>query len=125
MAPCGLVVFFRILLEYFDTVTSDEKCVCGAAMGKTSRVIVTDVVTDPLLSNQARDVLLRANVRSVQATPLVGSQGKLVGMVSTHYRRSTGVTPDVWKQIDNLVASFLAEIDGLAEEPGAAGQSAL
>ena len=94
-------------------------------MGKTSRVIVTDVVTDPLLSNQARDVLLRANVRSVQATPLVGSQGKLVGMVSTHYRRSTGVTPDVWKQIDNLVASFLAEIDGLAEEPGAAGQSAL
>jgi DNA-binding NarL/FixJ family response regulator len=105
-------------LEYFDTVTSDKKCVCGAAMGENSRVIVTDVVTDPLFSNQARDVLLRANVRSVQATPLVGSQGKLVGMVSTHYRCPSGATPDVWKQIDDLVASFLAEIDGLAEGAG-------
>lgn len=64
-------------LDYFDTVSCDDECVCGAAMNGQSRSVVTDVATDPLLSNGSRGMLLRANVRSVQSTPLFDSVGML------------------------------------------------
>jgi hypothetical protein len=50
----------------------------------------------------------RANVRSVQTTPLVDSLGTLVGMLSSHYSRPEGATPDRLKQLDIFAASFLA-----------------
>src|SRR5262249_76066 len=58
-------------LNYFDTVSCNDQCVCAAAMHGHSRIVVRDVATDPLLSNESREVLLRANVRSVQSTPLI------------------------------------------------------
>jgi CheY-like chemotaxis protein len=79
-------------LDYFDTVHCDDVCVCSAAMNRSSRVVVTDVATAPLLSNETRGVLLRAKVRAVQSTPLVETSGKLIGMVSTHYSHPGGPT---------------------------------
>ena len=35
-------------LNYFDTVSDKKECGCGAAMKGQSRIVVTDVVTDPL-----------------------------------------------------------------------------
>jgi len=78
-------------------------------MKARSRIVVADVATDPLLSNDARTVLLRADVRSIQSTPLIDRLGKFVGMVSTHYRRPGGPIPHMWEQVDDLVASFLAK----------------
>ena len=81
-------------LNYFDTVSHSKECVCGAAMKRRSRIVVTDIATDPLFSDESGGVLLRANVRSVQSTPLIDSLGKFVGIASTHYSRSNGITPD-------------------------------
>jgi len=99
-------------LDYFDTVGCDDAGVCGVAMNGRSRVVVTDVATDPLLTNDSRGVLLRANVHSVQATPLIDPLGKLVGILSTHYSRPAGATPEVLEQVDDFAAKLLVKING-------------
>jgi DNA-binding NarL/FixJ family response regulator len=98
-------------LNYFNTVSDNKECVCGAAMNGRSRIVVTDVATDPLFSDESRGVLLRANVRSVQSTPLIDPLGKFVGMVSTHRSQPGRPMPDVWACVDNLSATFLARIE--------------
>ena len=70
-------------------------------------MVVQDVATDPLLTTDSRGVLLGANVRSVQSTPLIDG-GRLMGMVSTHYRCPNGITPQALRQVDDFVASLLA-----------------
>jgi len=103
--------FEREFLQFFETVSCDVHCACGRAMKERSRVAVADVASDPLFSRDARGVLLRANVRSVQSTPLIDSLGNFVGVVSTHYNRAGGPSPHTWKHVDDLVASFRAKTD--------------
>jgi hypothetical protein len=80
--------FAKEFLDFFQDVSHDSKTVCGAALQSLSRVIVKDVLSDELFrGTSARDVLLRAGVRAVQSTPLVGSSGQVYGMLSTHFRR--------------------------------------
>ncbi len=98
-------------LNYFDAVTEKDASVCGAALKGTSRIVVQDVATDPLLTTESRGVLLRANVRSVQSTPLTDA-GRLVAMVSTHYCRPDAITPQALKQVDTFVASLLVRLRG-------------
>jgi hypothetical protein len=52
-------------------------------------------------SPRGRGVLLRANVRSVQSTPLIDPLGKFVGMVSTHRSRPGSPMPDALGYVDN------------------------
>jgi DNA-binding response OmpR family regulator len=103
--------FQNEFLNYFDSVSDSNETVCGAAMKRRSRIVVTDVATDPLFSDESRGVLLRANVRSVQSTPLIDSLRKFVGMISTHRRSPESLMPDVLSCVDNLAASFLAKIE--------------
>ena len=103
-------------VDYFKTVSDSKECVCGVAMsgvamsGRT-RIVVTDVATDPVFSDQSRGVLLRAKVRSVQSTPLIDPLGKFVGIVSTHFTRPGSPMPDLLGYVDNLAASFLAKLE--------------
>lgn len=98
-------------LNYFDTVTEKHASASGAALKGKSRTVVQDVATDALFTTESRGVLLRANVRSVQSTPLVDA-GALVGMVSTHYCSPNGITPQSLKQVDDFVVSLLAKMHG-------------
>jgi len=102
--------FQREYLDYFETVTEKHVSVSGAALKRTLRVVVQDVATDPLLTTESRGVLLRANVRSVQSTPLVDA-GRLIGMVSTHHCRPNEITSQSLKQVDDFVASLLARLN--------------
>jgi DNA-binding NarL/FixJ family response regulator len=98
-------------LDYFAAVSCDHGCACSAAMINRCRMVISDVAADPLLSSDSRGVLLRAKVRSVQSTPLIGSTGRFLGTVSTHYRRPGGVLPHLLKQLDDLADQFVATID--------------
>jgi two-component system CheB/CheR fusion protein len=78
--------FERPYLEFFNAVHEGEAA-CGAALRKRERVVVEDVTTSPIFVNTpALDVQLAAGVRAVQTTPLFSRAGRLVGMLSTHYR---------------------------------------
>lgn len=103
--------FEREFLDYFDTVRHQDECACSKAMKDRSRILVTDVATDELFSNESRGVLLRANVGSVHSTPLIGPLGRIVGMVSVHYRQAGGATPEVATRIDELAATFLSKLN--------------
>ena len=101
--------FQRDFLAYFDTVNCDDDCACGSALSQRSRVVVTDVATDPVFGDgESRQVILRANVQSLQSTPLVDSDGTLVGMLSTHFSRCVTPSPDMLKGFDAIVSEYIA-----------------
>jgi len=106
----------REFLGYFDTVSCEHGCACSAAMNERSRIVVMDVDTDPLFSNESRAVMLRAQIRSVQSTPLIHPSGMFVGMVSTLYRNSTGPSPQMWCRLDDLARGFLTAINAEASQ---------
>jgi PAS domain S-box-containing protein len=73
-------------LEYFNAVRGGH-CACGTAMQRGERVVIEDVSQSPLFAGTpALDMMLAANARAVQSTPLVARSGRLVGMLSTYYR---------------------------------------
>ncbi len=52
-------------------------------------MVVPDVTDSPIFHRQASlEVLLDAGVRSVQSTPLSDSEGRVLGVLSTHYRHA-------------------------------------
>ena len=126
-ADCGIVQLFdstnhmlRIVaqrgfddefVKYFDTAGDEAHPACRGAMKKQSRIVVTDVSTDPLFSKDLKNLLLRARVRSFQSTPLIDSSEKVVGVVSTLYSRPEGFMPHMGKVVDDLAARFLERID--------------
>lgn len=59
---------------------------CGACFSQHHRIIVEDVATDPIL-HQYRENLLRAGVRALHSTPLITGTGKMVGVLTTHFRQ--------------------------------------
>ncbi len=59
---------------------------CDAAFQQQRRVVVEDVESDPLLAPY-REVARRVGFRAVHSTPLVTRSGKVVGVLSTHFRR--------------------------------------
>jgi DNA-binding NarL/FixJ family response regulator len=102
--------FENEFLRFFETVDLKEHCACGTALKNRSRIVVTDVASDAIFSSDTRGVLLRANVRSIQSTPLINVAGNLVGMVSTHYTSPGGPLPYMWPAVDDLATEFLATI---------------
>jgi hypothetical protein len=99
--------FGNEFLSYFDTVR-DCDCACGKAMSRRSRVLVSDVASDPLFQNrQTQGVMRRAHVRSVQSTPLIYGSGELIGVVSTHFDRPRVFPLPLLERIDEIIASYM------------------
>lgn len=77
--------FRRDFLEHFNRV-DDRTSACGRAMLTRKRVIIEDVQTDPGFASH-RQTADAAGFRAVQSTPMFNRQGRLLGMVSTHFRK--------------------------------------
>ncbi|BCJ47521.1 hypothetical protein Aiant_81780 [Actinoplanes ianthinogenes] len=73
-------------LEFFAEVKANDSAVCGQAFATRGRVVVEDVQQSDLFAGQpSLDVLLAAGVRAVQSAPLVSPDGRVFGMISTHF----------------------------------------
>jgi len=60
----------------------------GTAMMSGERVIVEDVTQSEIFAGRpALGVLLEADVRAVQSTPLMSSRSKVMGIISTHFSK--------------------------------------
>jgi signal transduction histidine kinase/GAF domain-containing protein len=68
-------------------VVSDESTPCGMAMRRRARVIIEDMRTDPDFAPN-RDVVESVGMRSALSTPLFARSGELLGMITTHLRRT-------------------------------------
>ena len=63
-------------------------CICGAALHRGERAIVSDVECCDFMAGTASLAAYReAGMRSMQSTPLVSRTGRLLGMISTHWSK--------------------------------------
>lgn len=73
-------------IEYWKWVRGDSGCTCGEVLRTGRRAIAEDVETCSFMAGTPdRDVLLAGGIRAGQTTPLITRDGKLVGMISTHW----------------------------------------
>jgi hypothetical protein len=77
--------FSSEFLEYF-AVVDDGHSACGRAAQACAQVVIADVTADAGFAPH-RDIAATSGFRAVQSTPLVDYAGRLIGMVSTHFRR--------------------------------------
>ena len=77
--------FEQDFLDYFDKV-QEGTASCGAALERRERVIVEDVLTDPVFAQHLL-IVHRAGYRAVQSTPLISRGGEMLGIISTHFRQ--------------------------------------
>lgn len=76
--------FDQPFLDFFRSVSASDTCACGIALREQKRIIVEDVDGDngwKGMLGVARD----AGFRAVQSTPLLGRDGRVAGMLSTHF----------------------------------------
>ena len=76
--------FDKAFLQQFNIVRWDEPTACGRAFRFGSRVVITDIRVDrfyaPYLS-----VAQASGYRAVQSTPIILSDGPVIGVLSTHF----------------------------------------
>jgi hypothetical protein len=115
-------------LEYF-AVVDDDGPACGRAAKRRAQTVIADVMTDPGFAAH-RAIAAAEGFRAVVSTPLTDRHGRLVGMVSTHYRRPYSPPPrdrQVLQRYGELVGQMLADQlggpprRGPARRPGGAG----
>src|SRR5215469_167727 len=72
-------------LEYFAAV-DDDRSACGRAAKRHAQTVIVDVMTDPGFAPH-RAIAEASGFRAVLSTPLIDRDGRLIGVVSTHYPR--------------------------------------
>jgi len=73
--------------QIFKLNDHERKTSCSAAMRTGRRVIVPDVETcEFIVGTSALEDHRKTGIRAVQSTPLLSRRGKMVGMLSTHWR---------------------------------------
>jgi signal transduction histidine kinase len=71
-------------MMYWQSVSSNPT-ICGRALRTGKRVMVSDVLHEPLFGAEDVAAFRRFGVRAVQTTPLFSRTGNLLGMLSTHW----------------------------------------
>jgi GAF domain-containing protein len=84
------VGFSGEFLHHFATV-SPGYCACGMALKWAKRVIIENIITDPLFSHLG-PVFVSYGFRAVQSTPLRDAGGKIFGILSTHFAQPRRLT---------------------------------
>ena len=78
--------FSESFLNYFARVSQNAPVTAAAAMRAKQRIIVEDVTKSEIFYDQPTvKVLLDAGVWAVQATPLIDADGKVFGVITTHF----------------------------------------
>ena len=72
---------------------------CGTAMYLGTRVIVTDILTDPLWEN-GRDVARRFGLRACWSTPIFSPQRKVLGSLAMYYAEPRTPSDDELRLIE-------------------------
>jgi PAS domain S-box-containing protein len=73
---------------YWEWVRLDSGSTCGMALSAGCRVIVPDIeACEAMVGTADLDAYRRSGIRAVQSTPLIARSGRLLGMISTHWRK--------------------------------------
>jgi PAS domain S-box-containing protein len=83
VASRGFSSQFLRSLDQADPIRSPG----SATLASGQRVVIEDIAVSPQFTGDTRRSFLDAGAHAVQSTPLVSREGRLVGVLSTHYRR--------------------------------------
>jgi GAF domain-containing protein len=73
---------------YWEWVRLDAASICGMALSAGCRVVVQDTeACEAMVGTGDLDAYRRSGIRSVQSTPLLARSGRLLGMISTHWKK--------------------------------------
>jgi signal transduction histidine kinase/ActR/RegA family two-component response regulator len=100
--------FGQDFLDHFRAVRVEDGSACARAMLCGERVIVEDVLLDPDFEPH-RAVAAAAGFRAVQSTPLRTHDGRVLGMISTHFRQPHRVSDRDQRLLD-LYARYAADL---------------
>ncbi len=95
-------------LKSFDSIGSEDNSSCGRALRSHASVLIEDVAADPDYAPYHAAAAV-AGYRAVQSEPLLGKDGKLVGVLSVHFREVHRFT-DRDRQIGALIAQQAADL---------------
>ena len=105
-------------VPFWLRVTTGAGSSCSKALSDNQRVVVADIeACEFMAGTPAQLAYRRAGVRGVQSTPLRSRTGRLLGMLSTHWRTPHTATDDDFRFFDVLArqaADFIERT--LAEE---------
>jgi hypothetical protein len=105
---------------FWGLVVPESASTCGLALAAGTRVVVPDVeAAATLAGSDDLHEYRRSGLRAVQSTPLVTSEGRVVGMLSTHWQRPHEVRAEELRLIDvlaRLVRARRAELLDWAEK---------
>jgi GAF domain-containing protein len=74
-------------VAFWEWVRVDGSSTCGVALRSGQRVMVPDVETCGFMAGtDDLETYRRAGIRAAQSTPLVSRTGRVLGMMSTHWR---------------------------------------
>jgi PAS domain S-box-containing protein len=74
--------------SYWQWVRLASGSTCGMALSAGCRVVVPDIETcEAMAGTGDLTAYRRSGIRAVQSTPLVARSGRLLGMISTHWRK--------------------------------------
>lgn len=75
-------------VAFWEWVYPNRPTTCGKALATGERVVISDFETCSFIANSKDLIAFRAaGVRSAQSTPLLTRNGRLVGMITTHWTR--------------------------------------
>ena len=99
--------FTRTFLDYFSSVHEGESA-CGNALKNHERVIIEDVTESAVFERTtALEVLLDANVRAVQSTPLIDRAGRILGVLSTHWSSPRHLSNQDFRPVELLAGTVV------------------
>jgi GAF domain-containing protein len=72
-------------LQHFSVVKNGSSA-CGRAASRGAQTVIVDTEQDATFAPH-REIAAGSRFRAVQSTPLLDHSGRLLGVISTHYRR--------------------------------------
>ncbi len=104
--------------KFWRWVRADSATTCGVAFRTGNRAVASDIETCDYMAGTADlDTYRQCGIRSMQTTPLFSRGGKLLGMISTHWREPHQPTDAELRLLDLLArqAADLIERNRSAE----------
>jgi signal transduction histidine kinase/ActR/RegA family two-component response regulator len=104
--------------QFWERVNANSGSACAAALRSQQRVIVSDVIGSEIVGPADRETYLQTGIRAVQSTPLLTRSGRMVGVISTHWREPHSPSERSLRLLDILArqAADLIERLRAAEE---------
>jgi PAS domain S-box-containing protein len=102
---------------YWSLVGPDSACACGLALRAKRRTLIEDVEANAeLVGTPDLDHYRECGIRAIQATPLFSRAGRMVGMMSTHWREPTRPSNRQFRFYDVLARQAADLIERLKTE---------